>query len=120
MRVKYAGKKKTYVLLSLIKAHRLLVYADKYLLSEIHTALTEGFDFTAAQADAVIQIILPFVILEAPRSIYRLSKDPEDNYLYDLCIQNNCAYLITADGEIIEDKMAPFIRKTDSWLKKLK
>jgi predicted nucleic acid-binding protein len=49
-----------------------------------------------------------------------MSKDAKDNYLYDLCIQNNCRYLITIDKEILADKSAPFIRKSDAWLKRRK
>ncbi|MFC0776154.1 hypothetical protein [Terrimonas alba] len=91
---------------------------DNYLLGEIHEALISGFNFTPSEADKIIQLISPFIILYAPHNIYRLSKDAKDNYLYDLCIQNGCHYLITIDKEILSDKSAPFIRKTDAWLKK--
>jgi len=88
--VKYAGHFKTTTLLRYITDNNLLVYADNYLLGEIHGALTEGFNFTTNEADKIIQLISPFMIIEAPRNIFRLSKDAKDNYLYDLCIQNNC------------------------------
>jgi putative PIN family toxin of toxin-antitoxin system len=116
--VKYAGHYKTATLLRYITENNLLVYADNYLLSEIHEALITGFNFTAGEADRMIQLISPFVIIETPRNIFRLAKDAKDNYLYDLCIQNNCRYLITIDKEILTDTTAPFIRKTDAWLKK--
>jgi putative PIN family toxin of toxin-antitoxin system len=116
--VKYAGHFKTTTLLRDIAENNLLVYADNYLLNEIHEALVTGFSFTISEADKIIQLISPFVIIAAPRNIYRMSKDVKDNYLYDLCIQNNCQYLITIDKEILTDKNAPFIRKTDAWLKK--
>ena len=118
--VKYAGHFKTSTLLRYIAENNLLVYADNYLLGEIHQALSEGFGFTVNEADKIIQLISPFIIIEAPRNIFRLSKDAKDNYLYDLCIQNNCRYLITIDKEILSDTNAPFIRKTDAWLKKRK
>lgn len=118
--VKYAGHFKTSTLLRSISENNLLVYADNYLLAEIHDALIKGFDFTISEADKIIQLISPFIITDAPGNIYRLSKDPKDNYLYDLCLQNNCRYLITIDKEILGDKNAPFIRKTDAWLKKRK
>ena len=118
--VKYAGHFKTATLLRYIAANNLLVYADNYLLSEINDALIEAFDFTVSEADKIIQLISPFIIIEAPRNIFRLSKDAKDNYLYDLCIQNNCRYLITIDNDILTDTNAPFIRKTDAWLKKKK
>ena len=118
--VKYAGHFKTASLLRYVSENDLLVYADNYLLGEIHDALIEGFDFSIREADRIIQLISPFIITDAPRNIYRLSKDAKDNYLYDLCIQNNCRYLITIDKEILRDTTAPFMRKTDAWLKKRK
>jgi predicted nucleic acid-binding protein len=116
--VKYAGHYKTATLLRYIAENDLPVYADNYLLCEVHQALIEGFDFAVKDADRIIQLISPFIIIQAPRNIFRLSGDAKDNYLYDLCIQNNCRYLITVDREILADTNAPFIRKTDAWLKK--
>lgn len=118
--VKYAGQHKTAILLRHIIDNNLLVYADNYLLAEIHEALMEAFNFSRTEADKTIQLISPFIIIDTAHSIYRLSKDAKDNYLYDLCIQNNCRYLITIDKEILEDTTAPFVRKTDAWLKKRK
>jgi putative PIN family toxin of toxin-antitoxin system len=118
--VKYAGHFRTATLLRHITENNLLVYADNYLLGEIHDALVEGFNFSGSEADKIIQLISPFIIIDAPHNIYRLSKDAKDNFLYDLCIQNNCRYLITIDKLILADTTAPFIRKTDAWLKKRK
>ena len=118
--VKYAGHFKTATLLRYIAENNLLVYADNYLLAEIHDALIISFGFTVSEADKIIQLISPFLIIDAPRNIFRLSRDAKDNYLYDICIQNTCSYLITIDKEILTDNNAPFIRKTDAWLKKKK
>jgi putative PIN family toxin of toxin-antitoxin system len=118
--VKYAGHFRVSTLLKYIVENNLIVFADNYLLGEIHNALMEGFNFTIVEADKTIQLISPFIIIKAPRNIFRLSKDAKDNYLYDLCIQNNCRYLITIDKEILTDVQAPFLRKTDAWLKKKK
>lgn len=118
--IKYAGHFKTSTLLRYIYENNLLVYADNYLLAEIHEALIQGFEFSVSEADKIIQLISPFVIINPPRNLYRLSKDAKDNYLYDLCIQNNCRYLVTIDKDILNDKTAPFIRKADGWLKRRK
>ena len=117
--IKYAGHFKISTLLSWIKDNGLIVYADNYLLSEIHEALIIGFKFSIHEADSIVRIISPFIILTTPKNIYRLAPDPEDNYLYDLCIQNNCTHLITVDRQILSDLHAPFIRKTDAWLRKM-
>jgi predicted nucleic acid-binding protein len=118
--VKYAGYSKTYLLADYIDRFNLEVFADRYLLVEIHDALIDKFQFTLKEADYIIRQITPFLTISAPRNIYRISPDAKDNYLYDLCIQNNCEVLITIDKLILKDNMAPFVRKTDAWLKKLK
>ena len=118
--IKYAGHFKTATLLRYISENNLLIYADNYLLAEIHDALIQNFDLTVSEADKILQLISPFIIINSPHNIYSLSKDTKDNYLYDLCIQNNCRYLITIEKDILNDKSAPFIRKTDAWLKKKK
>lgn len=100
--------------------NNLIVYADNYLLAEVFEALVDQFGFTLREADKVLHQISPFIIIKTPKNIYRLAKDPEDNYLYDICIQNNCQYLITIDKLLIKDHSAPFLRKTDAWLKKRK
>ena len=115
--VKYAGHFRTATLLHYISQNKLLTFTDKYLLGEIHEALIQGFEFTIPESDKITQLISPFIIIAAQRNIYSMSKDAKDNYLYDFCIQNNLRYLITIDKEILTDKSAPFIRKTDAWLK---
>ncbi len=118
--IKYAGHFKTATLIKYILSNRLTVFADRYLLSEIHLALIKIFNFSVAEADFIIRKIEPFIIIVTPRNIYRLSPDQEDNFLYDICIQNNCKYLITVDKALLLDENAPFLRKTDAWLKKKK
>lgn len=82
--------------------------------------MIKAFNFTIPKVDKTILLISPFIIVNAPTNIYRLSKDAEDIYLYDLCIQNNCSHLITVDKVNLTENNAPFIRKTDAWLKKKK
>ncbi len=118
--IKYTGQDKTTTLIKHIRQNNLTVFADNYLLYEIHKALYKEFDFTIREADKQILLIKPFIIVSAPRNIYRFAPDPKDNFLYDLCIQNSCNLLITTDRELLLDDNAPFIRKTDSWLKRRK
>ncbi len=118
--IKYAGHFKAATLLRYISENKLTVFADRYLLAEIHEALIKVFSFSVAEADYIIRKIEPFIIIITPRNIYRFSPDPKDNYLYDICIQYNCKYLITIDKALLLDENAPFLRKTDAWLKKKK
>ena len=104
--IKYAGHFRTATLIRYISQNNFLIFPDNYLLGEIHEALIQGFGFTISDADKVIQLISPFIIITVPRNIFRLSNDAKDNYLYDLCIQNNLRFLITVDKEILSDKPA--------------
>ena len=90
--VKYAGHKRIATLLTYIKSNNLVVFVDNYLLGEIHKTLISEFVFSIQEADRAIYLIKSFVIIKTPRNIYRFSKDPKNNYLYDICIQNNCLY----------------------------
>jgi putative PIN family toxin of toxin-antitoxin system len=118
--IKYAGNFRINTLIKIIVENTLLVYADRYLLSEVHNALIEQFQLPPDVAFKIVKHIRLYIILTVPRNIYRLSVDPKDNFLYDICIQNNCRYLITIDKDILKDRNAPFITKTDAWLKKKK
>ena len=99
--VKYAGHLKISTLLKRIKDNQLLVYAANYLLSEVHEALIVNFKLTIKEVDKIISTIIPFMIINPPQNIYRLAQDAEDNYLYDLCIQNSCTHLITVDKKFL-------------------
>lgn len=118
--IKYAGHSKTATLIRYINENKLIVFGDRYLLAEIHDALIAVFNFSEKEATYIIRKIESFIIIVTPRNIYRFSPDPKDNYLYDICIQYNCKYLITIDKTLLFDENAPFIRKTDAWLKKKK
>ena len=118
--IKYPGHSKVVTLLNYINKNKTIVFADRYLLAEIHDALITVFGFSVPESDFVIRKIESLVILVKPRNIYRFSPDAEDNYLYDICIQHSCSLLITIDKKLLLDKNAPFFRKTDAWLKKKK
>lgn len=91
---KYAGHSKTTTLLRYINEKKLTVFADRYLLAEIHDALIGVFHFSENEANYAIRKIESFIVIITPRIIYRFSPDPKDNYLYDICIQFNCKYLL--------------------------
>jgi predicted nucleic acid-binding protein len=118
--IRYAGNFRINTLLKIIVENTLLVYADSYLLSEVHDALIKQFQLPPPLAYKIVNQIRSYIVLTTPRNIYRLSPDPEDNYLYDICIQNNCRYIITTDRKILADRNTPFFTKTDAWLKKIK
>lgn len=118
--VKYAGPHKVSTLIKYIRQNNLNVFADNYLLYEVHKALCKQFDFSIKNADQLLLLIEPFIFLCEPRAIYRFAPDAKDNFLYDICIQNTCNLLITTDSLLLQDIHAPFARKTDAWLKRRK
>ncbi len=118
--VKYAGHNRIAVLLKYIHDNGLVVFADRYLLGEVHKTLITEFNFSIQEANRVTFLIESFVFIVVPRSICRMCNDSTDNFLYDICIQNNCQLLITVDKTLLIDPIAPFTRKTDAWLRKRK
>jgi predicted nucleic acid-binding protein len=49
------------------------------------------------------------------RSVYRLSPDPKDNYLFDLAIQNNCVFIISDDSKLLRFKLKPLPVHSTAW-----
>jgi hypothetical protein len=64
--IKYAGHFKTATLITYIINNKLIVFAVRYLLAEIHSALIKVFNFKPAEADYIIRKIEPFVSLTTP------------------------------------------------------
>ena len=87
--IKYAGHYKTTTLLRYVSENKLTVFADRYLLAEIHGMRIKVFNFSASEANYIVRQIEPFIIIITPRDIYRFAPDPKDNYLYDICILYN-------------------------------
>lgn len=73
--VKYAGHFKIATLFNCINTNSLVVFADNYLLSEIHEALVTGFDFSFSEADKAIHLVESISLITAPRNVYRFSPD---------------------------------------------
>ncbi len=48
-------------------------------------------------------------------AIFRLSKDPKDNYIFDLAIQNNCRFIVSDDRLLRETSLKPIPVRTTSW-----
>jgi hypothetical protein len=55
--------------------------------------LQKIFHLQKKEANNIIFLISPFLIIKSPKNVYRFSEDSKDNFLYDICIQNNCLYL---------------------------
>ncbi|SFQ02060.1 hypothetical protein SAMN05444277_104189 [Parafilimonas terrae] len=54
----------------------------------------------------------------AENAVYRISPDPKDNYLFDLAIQNNCAFIISDDRKLLSFRIQPVKVKSTNWFLK--
>ncbi len=117
--IKYARSKDIAPLLNRLIAYNLLPVANNYLLSEIFTAVVENGWMTEKVAANMIAFIRKVALMTTENAVYRLSPDPKDNYLFDLAVQNSCAFIISDDGELLQFAMKPFPVHTSGWFLKM-
>jgi predicted nucleic acid-binding protein len=96
----------------------LLPVVNNYLLSEIHNALIKNNWATLKQADLFVDYVKEFCLYVAERPVFRLSPDPKDNYLIDLAVQHNCAFIISDDTELLAIPLLPIHIKSCNWFLK--
>lgn len=78
--VKYAGHNKIAVLLKHIQVNSLIVFADNYLLGEVHKTLINEFDFSIAEANRVIYLIESFVIIKLQETFTAFAMIPKTTF----------------------------------------
>jgi len=118
--IKFARSRNIVPLLDRLVAYQFLPVVNNYLLSEIFDALVENKWMHKGQAAVIIDFIKKIALVKTERAVYRLSPDPEDNYLFDLAIQNNCVFIISDDSKLIQFKLKPVPVHSTTWfLKKI-
>jgi putative PIN family toxin of toxin-antitoxin system len=105
--VKYARAKNIAPLIDRLVAYNLVPVVNYYLLSEIFEAVLKNRWMTEKQAITIIDYIRRIALVTAERAIFRLSPDPKDNYLFDLAIQNNAAFILSDDSRLLAMKHQP-------------
>lgn len=116
--IKFARSKNITPLLDRFVDFRFLPIVNNYLLSEIFNALVENKWMNVTQATGVIEFIKKISLVTTESSVYRLSPDPKDNYLFDLAIQNNCVFIISDDSKLLYFKLKPLNVHSTSWFLK--
>ena len=116
--IKFARTRNIAPLLDKLITFQFLPVVNNYLLAEIFDALIENEWMNKIQATAVIDFIKKIALLITERSIYRLSPDPKDNYLFDLAIQNNCVFIISDDSKLLQFKLKPIPVHSTAWFLK--
>jgi putative PIN family toxin of toxin-antitoxin system len=113
--VRYVAQGKHATLLSIIRKYEFLVFCNNYLLHEIFNACTTNDWYTENEARNVVNAIRKVVSGTTETAVFRLSKDPKDNYLFDLAVQNNCRFIVSDDRLLRETPLKPVPVKTTSW-----
>lgn len=116
--IKYARAKNIAPLLDRMIAYQFQPVVNNYLLAEIFEALVDNKWMNKPQATAIIEYIKKIAIVITERAVYRLCSDPKDNYLFDLAIQNNCAFIISDDNILLRLKLKPVPVHATSWFLK--
>ena len=105
-------------LLSRFIAYHFLPVANKYLLSEIFTAVVENGWMTEKVAMNTVSFIRKVALITAENAVYRISPDPKDNCLFDLVVQNTCVFIISDDSELLQFRLKPVPVHTSGWFLK--
>lgn len=116
--VRFARYQNLQPLLTRFDFHYLLPVINNYLLSEVFDALVENKWMTEKVALKTILFIAKVSLNTAGSAVYRLSPDPKDNYLFDLAVQNNCAFIVSDDGELLSFTLQPVEVKSCNWFLK--
>jgi putative PIN family toxin of toxin-antitoxin system len=101
-----------------MKAYDIEVITNNYLLSEVFDALVNNKWMSDKLATQTIEIIRTICTSATENAVYGISPDPEDNYLFDLAIQNNCSFLVSNDTELLNFKLKPIPVYTSNWFLK--
>jgi putative PIN family toxin of toxin-antitoxin system len=113
--IKYARSKNIKPLLSRFIQCNLLPVVNNYLLSEIFDALVINKWMNAKQATMIIAFISKISLKTVEKAVFALSPDAEDNYLFDLAIQNNCVFIITNEKQLLNIKLKPLPVFSGNW-----
>jgi putative PIN family toxin of toxin-antitoxin system len=116
--IKYARVKEIAPLLNRFVAYHFIPVANNYLLSEVFDALVSNKWMHENDAKNTITFISKVAHIVTERSVYMISPDPEDNYLFDLAVQNNCVFIISDDTKLLEFQLQPVPVHSSSWFLK--
>ena len=113
--IKYARAQNIKPLLSRFIKYNFLPVVNNYLLSEIFDALVLNKWMNTKQAMLIIRFITKISIKTVEKAVFALSPDAEDNYLFDLAIQNNCVFIITNEKKLLSIKLKPLPVFSGNW-----
>ena len=90
---------------------------NQYLFTEIFEAITENKWMTDKQAENLLLLLRQVCYFTTETSVYRLSPDPKDNYLFDLAIQTKSEVIVSDEKKLLGFKESPVLIKSLGWFK---
>ena len=117
--VQYAAYGRIENLAGIILHYEFEVYATNHLLHEIHQALCKPgiLKSETVSPDNVIEFLGKLVFLSAERPGFQLSPDYDDNYLFDIALQNGALFMVTSDKALLNMKNPPVPVFSTQWFK---
>jgi hypothetical protein len=97
------------------KAYQIIPYANNYLLSEVFDALVKNDWADTKEALRMIDFMKKICGMHVESAIYSLSLDEKDNYLFDLAIQNNSAFIVSNDLDLLSFTLKPVPVRSSNW-----
>lgn len=116
--IRFARFQNLQPLLNRLDLYHISPIANCYLLSEVFEVLVEKNWMTERVAMKIVEFIGRVCVLTTENAVYRLSPDPKDNYLFDLAVQSNCAFIISDDTNLLSFTMQPVEVKSCNWFLK--
>jgi putative PIN family toxin of toxin-antitoxin system len=113
--IRYARTKNIAPLLDRFSKYHFIPVVNNYMLSEIFITLAKNKWLNIHETKKVTDFIRSISLVTTERAIYRISPDAEDNYLFDLAIQNNCDFIISNDRELLNFIMRPVPVYSGKW-----
>jgi predicted nucleic acid-binding protein len=117
--VQFAAYGRIENLAAMILQYEFEVYATNHLLHEVHQALLKPGILKSATVspDEVVEYLSKLLFMSAERPAYQLSPDYDDNYLFDIALQQGCIFLVTSDKALLNIKNPPVPVFSTQWFK---
>ncbi|PKO21809.1 MAG: putative toxin-antitoxin system toxin component, PIN family [Chloroflexi bacterium HGW-Chloroflexi-1] len=104
-------------LLEAVRRRRCLLIASRAYLDEIHRVLhrprfVQRYGITRVRRQRLIARLYTLALLVEPTGRLTLCRDPKDDYLVEMALLGQAAYLVSEDADLLEDPdIVEFLRQ---------
>jgi putative PIN family toxin of toxin-antitoxin system len=113
--IRFARNKDHSKLIQRLAFYEFIPVVNNYLLSEIFDALVTMKWMDIHEAARYTNVLQRISLVTAENAVFAMSKDPKDNYLFDLAIQNNCVFIISDDKKLSESIVNVIPIRSSKW-----